>query len=376
MADWSELIKDVLELITSKLHLPDYHRFGTVCRNWYSAAKAKRYPPAKQLPWLVLGEDVKTKKRVFFNLSENKHYYMDIPELYGHVCIGSSYGWLVTVDKEIGGHLLNPLTHECYKLPPLPAFSIRCTLEDAKALQGKKRYRMQCNMITKAILSNNPSESQHEDPNWSVVESPHSEIQDVTYFKGNLYTLAGCNVLSVVELGPRPKMTTVRPFVARKYMSKEGYLVDFAGEFLIQIQRIEAECDTFRDFDEMDEEECQILIQKYRNDEYDEDEDHHFVTEELHVFELDLEQEKDCEWGDIDGSAFFVGRGSLVIVDPAQVPGCVPNHISYSGIVNENNGFYNTGFYDMVSETIGEYNTRKVFIPHAVSPTWFIPNPW
>lgn len=120
MANWSELLNNVLEHLTSYLPLPDYHRFGAVCQNWWSVAKQKQHRPACPLPWLILGDDGTTQKSTFFNVLENKHYYIDIRELQEQCLCGSSYGWLFSIDIELNCRLINPFTGKQYDLPPLP----------------------------------------------------------------------------------------------------------------------------------------------------------------------------------------------------------------------------------------------------------------
>ncbi|KAJ3686436.1 hypothetical protein LUZ61_015600 [Rhynchospora tenuis] len=117
MADWSDLTNDVLEYIARLLSFTDHCRFSAVCRNWRSVSKRRCYPPAPQLPWLVLDEEHDTRQRKFYSLSEDKHYSIDIPELYGRYICGSSHGWFFVVDIKITGILINPFTRECYELP-------------------------------------------------------------------------------------------------------------------------------------------------------------------------------------------------------------------------------------------------------------------
>lgn len=106
MTCWSDLASDVLKHITSLLPLPDHHRFSAVCKNWRLVAKQKRSSPAPQLPWLVLGDECGTKKRKFYSLSEDRHYAIDIPELYGRYICGSSHKWLAAIDIKITGIII------------------------------------------------------------------------------------------------------------------------------------------------------------------------------------------------------------------------------------------------------------------------------
>lgn len=137
---------------------------------------------------------------MFFSLSEKKHYYIDIPELYGHICRGSSYGWLFTVDGDINGHVLNPFTGECYHLPPFPQLENK--YPGLKTLEGEEGFEWQQKVISKALSSSNPSENQDftvvilyglppvltfwrpNNSDWTVVESVSGRISDIAFFKG------------------------------------------------------------------------------------------------------------------------------------------------------------------------------------------------
>lgn len=162
MANWAELHNDVLEHLTSLLPLEEHHRFSAVCQDWRLVAKQKRYPPAKQLPWLVLGEDSVNQNRAFFSLSENKHYYIDIPELRGQRICGSSYGWLFTLVIELNFISLNPFTRKCYNLPPLPPYAKFCHISTYRKVPDSEFgfptfSDMQIKLVYNAILNHDLS---------------------------------------------------------------------------------------------------------------------------------------------------------------------------------------------------------------------------
>ncbi|XP_077223365.1 protein FAR1-RELATED SEQUENCE 7-like [Tasmannia lanceolata] len=71
---WSELSKDITELKLKRLILADYVRFGAVCVSWRSAAVEKCYPPAPQIPWLML--DSESEIQSFYSPSKIKKAIM------------------------------------------------------------------------------------------------------------------------------------------------------------------------------------------------------------------------------------------------------------------------------------------------------------
>ncbi|KAJ3696011.1 hypothetical protein LUZ60_001388 [Juncus effusus] len=240
MPAWSDLASDALEHVTSFLALADQHRFSAFCHNWRSVAKRKRHPPAPQLPWLVLGEDEKTKKHNFFNLSEQRLYSIDIPELYGHFIVSSSYGWLFTVDKWINGHLVNPFTKESFELAPFPPFFDDD--EDMTMTYGEERIlnsdgvcialpykEVQTRIVFKAVLSHDPKENpdftviilfnelrtpaiwRPGDTVWTIIDmgTCHLDlISDVIWFEGNFYANSMSDIIFALDMvGSDPEGT-------------------------------------------------------------------------------------------------------------------------------------------------------------------------
>lgn len=156
----------------------------------------------------------------------------------------------------------------------------------------------------------------------------------------------------IVDVGSDPKMIHIQPQVPLFKGCYDAYLVDFAKEFLVLIQRVQKEV-----------------------------EDDHYLTESLGVFKLHLKEGEWRNWDNIDGSAFFVGSNSCVIVDPDQFRGCEPNCIYFTGhttewFSDEKFGLDDNGFYNVVNGTIGRYYPTDIFVPYGASLVWFVPNPW
>ncbi|XP_042397062.1 uncharacterized protein LOC121987244 [Zingiber officinale] len=108
----SEISMDLLYLILSKLSIPDLFRCAAVCSRWFVVVDEicrshdDQHP---QIPWLVPesrilinGENNVRNTYDFFSLSEDREYV--IPSHPPHILkkiVGSSYGWLITTDKEM-----------------------------------------------------------------------------------------------------------------------------------------------------------------------------------------------------------------------------------------------------------------------------------
>ncbi|KAJ1688875.1 hypothetical protein LUZ63_013030 [Rhynchospora breviuscula] len=246
MANWSDLPYDTLEHLTSFLPIQDYLRFGAVCQNWRMVAKQKYHSPAQQIPWLALGEMEDTKKRKFYNLLEDRNYYLDIPELRGKAFCGSSYGWLFTLDRKLNFHLVNPLTKECYNLPqpPIPSgysnrheefmryFEAESDDEEAHGHTRELFERLKRCLVPKAILDYDPSkrsdftvvilEAEKDTPAfwkpggnaWTAMTGMPLFLDDITFFEGKFYAVGGrvaknFSVIYTFEVGSNHKATKI-----------------------------------------------------------------------------------------------------------------------------------------------------------------------
>src|SRR4051812_6364845 len=110
--DWLAFPAEILGLILENLRLPDYIRFSSVCVSWNSVVSSKMYRPKPQPPWLLIPDyaDADETTSSFFDLSDKKTYKIRLPDppIRRRICIGSSHGWLITVDEILEMHLLNP----------------------------------------------------------------------------------------------------------------------------------------------------------------------------------------------------------------------------------------------------------------------------
>ncbi|KAJ4797236.1 F-box family protein [Rhynchospora pubera] len=375
MANWSELPIDLLEYLTSFLSLPDYHRFGAVCQNWWSVAKQKHSRPANQLPWLVLGDDYATQKRTFFNLLENKHYCIDIPELRGQYLCGSFYGWLFTIDIQLNARLLNPFTGKQYDLPPLPAYSeyfkTHAYLREPTEHSTATFAEMQMKLVWKAILDYDPSDRSDfkvvivygenrvlafwrpGDLKWKFIDG-YWYIDDVLFSNGKLYTITsmGDSRLNVVDDWSAPKLTQVKVTIPTIFdVMCFSYLVDIRGELL--------------------------LVQRYR--EYNVVEQHH-TTIDVQVRKIDVDGGVSVACKHIEGYAIFLGNSLPVVVDPSKFPSCRKNTIYFTDISFTLNapkyGRDDFWIYDMNTCRLSRYYPCNIFIPPVAAPIWFNPNPW
>ncbi|XP_058105864.1 putative F-box protein At5g55150 [Magnolia sinica] len=119
---WANLPEDILGLILNHLPYIDHIHVGAVCVSWHSMVEKKVYCPARQLPWLMLFGNLESESCCFYSLSDNKVRTLNLPEFRGMRCIGSSDGWLVTLNESGDISLWNPFSRAKIQLPSLKQF--------------------------------------------------------------------------------------------------------------------------------------------------------------------------------------------------------------------------------------------------------------
>ncbi|XP_078157472.1 F-box/kelch-repeat protein At1g57790-like [Carex rostrata] len=378
MICWSDMAYDALERITSFLPVTDHHRFSAVCKNWRLVAKQKRHSPAPQLPWLVLGDEPGTGKCKFYNLSEDKHYAMDIPELYGRFICGSSHGWLVAIDIKLTGILINPFTREFYELPLFPHYNIglwsRNPFEnvptDYRGYPGALDNKFQDSIVRKAILSHDPKERSDftlmvlvglmrvpalwkpGDSSWTVISV--SKIWDVIYFDGNFYFVTLRNTLLFLDFQPDPKMHDISsPRIRLRRITAQSYLVNYFGNLLL-VERWDRLC----------------IKKRY------------YKTCYFNILRLDFEKKKVYRSKTIGEAAIFLGTNDSIVINPNElVPGCKykckTKSIYFTDVTKPlcveriDMGIFNTS-----EKTFSTFYPPEIHHTRVGAPIWFTPNPW
>ncbi|KAM0862269.1 hypothetical protein ACQ4PT_045388 [Festuca glaucescens] len=195
--DWSELPADILRSILELLECPDNLRVGAVCTAWHRAS-SKAVCRISQTPCLLYCTEAAGPSAFgMYNLSEQRAYTIALPDppIAGQYLIGSSHGWLVTADEKSDLVLLNPITGEQMRLPPVttmqhikPIMSGNGVLEGYEMFyyHGKLFPRIEKPTYTyrldeyhetvyfKAVLSSDPSSS--GDCTVMLIHQPHWQL--------------------------------------------------------------------------------------------------------------------------------------------------------------------------------------------------------
>jgi hypothetical protein len=232
-----ELPQDILMCIFTTLEVPDLVRAGSVCFSWRSAyTSLQSLGTLPRTPCLLYTSE-SAGDTCLYSLTENRSYRLPLlqPPIGARCLIGSSHGWLVTVDEISEMHLVNPFTCEQIALPSVttieqvkPIFdaygvlhryelSWRTGTDDDRYIApsvfalDKLRDELQYKAFVFSddddastagsyivVLIHNPmrqlSFARAGDDKWTWLP-PHDSYDDCTYKDGLLYAVTGFGVL-------------------------------------------------------------------------------------------------------------------------------------------------------------------------------------
>ncbi|KAH6779609.1 hypothetical protein C2S52_010846 [Perilla frutescens var. hirtella] len=213
MADWSKLPYDIIHKVSTYLVvIEDFLAFSAVCNSWHSVYVAKQWHPRPQVPMLMFSDYENSSFRSFISLYRNKVYNLELPEVHGRRCWGSSLGWLLTIGDDLKIRLLNPFTRVSVSLPSKSSLQIHF----GEILDWY-------DIIQKAFIFRNPCTSGRNEEDlvvliiygplkqlalcrpgyssWrSIKEANHAGFIDVACLKDQIFALRDMGTLVVVDI--------------------------------------------------------------------------------------------------------------------------------------------------------------------------------
>ncbi|XP_042498627.1 F-box protein At2g26160-like [Macadamia integrifolia] len=364
MVGWSELPEDIVEHIAKRLtFILDFTRFGAVCRSWRFVESKKKRLLTPQPPFLMhimVGKDGGMIYN-YYSLSENKKFEFTIPKTHGIKCVGSTEGWILTVDDCFKMLLLNPFTSAQIELPP------KATLKDKFSRDHYSQEELWHLTVWKASLSSSPSSNNEcvvltihgywrllsfarlGDEVWTPVDCVIQYFDDAIYYKGKFYALNVIRGVFWVDISINPSTILITNPI-QEATTEIGYLVEWCGE-LLQVLR------------QMDLDMCSPGHQ----------------TLGFRVFKLDFSIMKWEEVKSLGHYALFLGWNTSISLNAAILPGINENCIYFSDIghplcIAKEILQKDIGIFYMKDKSIEPLHTGLTYCFHA-PPLWVIPNP-
>ncbi|XP_056165682.1 uncharacterized protein LOC115687474 isoform X2 [Syzygium oleosum] len=391
-ADWPQLPKELLEMISDQLTgLDDHVRFRAVCRSWASI----RPPPS---------------------ISENKFYRFSSPEFLGKRCCGSSYGWLALLDGTPEILLFNPLTEEKILLPNLTRLPEVLEFHEKgeeylyEDLMGEhhtidmdimKNFFVHCialsgdptlvNQNSWAALcydlrANRLAFCKVHDKSWTVLQDQPTRYVDILIHKEQLYAVDFTGRVIICDLCSPENLVIVQPESVSG--PRRRYLVELRGALLM----VCAPMDNVVNLAEEEEENFyEALLDSDHSVIYDSEDGGrgplHMEYKNralwFHVFELDEVERRLVKVNNLGNYALFLSQNYSVSLLASEVPGCRENCIYYldgftvKGGTNTKKG-YELCRFNLESGATQHVITLVLHVPDRRCPfgwdTWFIPS--
>ena len=214
MSKWADLPHFILyEIICRLSFFDDIFVVGAICKSWKSVVSSFEKPPPlpPKGPWIMFSEEreqgnKESKTRSLFNLLDTKTYDFKLPELVGRKCLGTSFGWLLTIGTDLQINFFHPMYKQLISLPPQPTFCRQYTLE-------VEPEHLRFMFVHKFVLSRSPWNSiTHEHDRdciimaiygeirtlaftrpgykaWIDIQSTSRAYDDLAFYKGNFYAV-------------------------------------------------------------------------------------------------------------------------------------------------------------------------------------------
>ncbi|KAF7110628.1 hypothetical protein CFC21_110712 [Triticum aestivum] len=389
--DLSGLPADILISIFQLLECPDLLRSAAVCTFWqkaYSTVRRSGVCPSRQTPCLLYcNEAAGVRALGMYSLSERNAYSLPLPEPPISNWIGSSHGWLVTMDEKSDLMLLNPITGDKIALPPVTTMEhVKPVVNDDGVLE---KYKMSfydgelprvedtpyaCPLdrygdlvYLKATLSSDPSAGEctvmliHQpyaqlsfakvgDAHWNWLQM-HSFYADCIHHDGCFYAMTEAGAIDVFDLnGPSVVHRRILPNLVR--MVQKCYIVQAPWGDVLQIIKDESL--------DPEQPDGETYVTAYE------------------VYKVDFVELKRVKMRGIGEYALFTGKSTTSCFSVKDHPGLMANHLYFTHddhdeLLSGKDDPRDIGVYDLENDTrtnLVDPEPWRTWFP----PIWFTPN--
>ncbi|XVE93930.1 hypothetical protein REPUB_Repub01dG0236500 [Reevesia pubescens] len=258
MADWTQLPKELLDLISKRLDNSfDVIRFRSVCSTWRSTVTSpKRHRLAPRFPILPdAGGMVNTS--FGFSLSKRTVFLLGSPKT--NIQSDPSTSWVIKIEEDVPNNriqLLNPLSRSRFDSLP-DDFPKSLNLLDFKVLELGDEYvlhylnhlsylgdvgNLYMEKVVLSCLDNNANDFvlltihvsgklamfKSSDKKWTIIQDMPSPYDDVILYKGNFYAVDNTGRTVLVGLDFEISVIGMPVFGGDK-----KFLVESKGELLL-----------------------------------------------------------------------------------------------------------------------------------------------
>ncbi|CAL9076667.1 unnamed protein product [Musa textilis] len=386
MTDWSNLHQDILNLIFSELSLHNLLCCTVVCAAWLCIIRdLRRYCPKlrHQSPWLAFnGSDDNDDPFAahFLSLLEQKVYTIRLPQplIRYRLFVGSSYGWLITIDEWFKMQLLNPISGAQINIPFILTLDHIRPFRDPWGRVRGHNYNILYNQYPmeeisklnfKAMLSSDPSRGDYivtliyypyggisfaksSDDKWTTMSLP-GLYDDAIFYKDQLYATFDGRVDIWDDLNqewktmvPRPELVDFYPFYFSFWSLVQTPSCDLLHVWGKIIPMEEHNVDT----------EIPLMV----------------------VYRLDIHNGTSLQVKNLGEYALFLCNNQSLCLSCKDLPELRPNHIYFTNdfwwLNDHREKCRDVIIYDLENDTFS-YILRSDARLNMPPPIWITPNP-
>ena len=354
-------------------------------KSWQTVYSMENPPSSPTCPWLLLAEEKEQKShtRVFYNLFGDEFNNFKLPELAGKKCIGTSFGWLLSVGTDFQMNLFHPLSKHQLSLPPHPyvwehcnrkfeldpidysdIFLYKCVLSRNPGNSVTLEYDRDCIIM---VIHTNYKTLAFTRPGykaWIDIKCDSRNFYDITFYKDKFYAVNNhgdvfvCHIKDDIAFAERIAIYNE----TEDYIHK--YLVESSGDLFL-VSRIQGGTH-YQDNE---------FINDDSEDEDESEDENPYVTLGFIVLKLECSNEvknkNEYEWVNVDSlgdQALFVGGNSSVSLSASSFNGCKANCIYFT---DDNFDFFlatlNGGGYDMGVFSMEDGNIKQHYRGESLS---------
>ncbi|CAL4983920.1 unnamed protein product [Urochloa decumbens] len=407
----TDLPQDILTRIFALLETPDLVRAGAVCSSWraaYTSLCITGHCRLNQTPCLLYTSESGSASAVgLYSLAEKKAYTLTLPE--PPICrrhiIGSSYGWIVTVDEMSELHLVNPITGDQIALPSVTTIEQVTPVFDCSGAVHKYEYswytgkgmvadgspstfapsELRNYLFYKAFLSSDPCSGDYfvvlihnphsqlsfaraGDEKWTWLP-PHTYYEDCLFNDGLLYASTLSGEIHTFDLGAPVVEASIVLGRVKDYLLERIYIVQASSGELLQIWRSlvppqgDEEDENDSDFEpELNNGDSQLCN-----------------TFTIKVHKVDLRYKELVEISNLGQNALFLGHNQSLFLSAEEYPQLKVNHVYFTDddflyITWHKNNRRDIGVFDLENNSSEEIVSPQLW-SNWPTPLWLIPNP-
>jgi len=397
-----ELPQEILMDIFALLEIPDLVRAGSVCSSWNNAytriCNIDQQKQAQTPCLLYTSESADENVACLYSLAEKRAYKLTLPEppIHRRYLIGSSHGWVITVDERSEMHLVNPITSEQIALPSVITIEQVAPIYDNTGAICKYNYSMSIKKsVTRPPLTlgleklryyfhhkahifydasvgsyivvfiHNPFGqlvfARLGDDKWTRLSS-YTNFQDCIYQDGVLYAVTAFGEIIAFDLkGPVVGTKIIMDRVKNLYGGERVYIVQAPWGDLLQVWRPE------------------IWIQEEVDGHRHEATFQHKMKW-MEIYKVCTVTKKLVQMNSLDDHILFLGSNQSLCSHAKEYPHLKPNHVYFTDDVElvasscEWGYRLNIGVLNFADKSVEEIISPRPW-SNCLAPLFIVPNP-